>query len=150
MPLKIRFAYGHLREWHSLPSIVNCGALATLACGRWSTIWEGCFINWVGYLLNWDLTTTHGLCPGLYSHAVKHYERVLELADKAGVCPTSSHGQFDLGIFLRTGNSRRKRLTIWPSSLPPPGLRALRKISTKDGSQYDVQRSHLSLLTKES
>jgi len=36
---------------------------------------------------------------GLYSHAVKHYERVIEMAERAGVSPFSI--QFDLrGILM--------------------------------------------------
>jgi hypothetical protein len=90
------------------------------------------------------LPTNHFLAPGLYSHAVKHYERVLDLADKAGVscehdprrCTTDF--QPNRTIFLLA-----RQLTISPlflsSQEPQPSL----MVCIDGGSPYEVYKGNI-------
>jgi hypothetical protein len=78
---------------------------------------------------------------GLYSHAVKHYEHVLELADKAGVSHPLAFQSADdepkLWDRSRIIYMHAKLPITWPKFLCSLAQRCLRMTCIDDGFQYE-------------
>lgn len=74
------------RLWLSFPNTVNYEGPMTLECVKSNSILRELFISLVcPIILTFVITLNHIYILGLYTHAVKHYERVLEMADRCGV-----------------------------------------------------------------
>ena len=108
---------------------------------RQNIILAGCFINSVGFtkFIFLQPFSSKNCSLGLYSHAVKHYESVLKLAEQNGVSLIPPFFSFDFIIgFPRMIILHGKQHTIWPLSLSLQALRHQLMLYIADGFPYET------------